>query len=200
MKRSTRHVSTTRIVGATDLIRLDRSSVIEINGVRYDRLEDVPEQYRALIEDRDGNGVPDVIDEAMDDVRRDGFLSIDRLPIVGAAAAATESARTHPPSGSEPMRCAACGSDITGRAAGDRCAGCGMAILDSIEAEAQRRLHAEQREAREAERRVIDRAESPRAAPPPAPRHRNHDVFLLVGGVVVGAVLVGAIAAVLLIL
>lgn len=34
----------------------------EINGQRYERLEDVPPEFRALLEDADGNGIPDFVE------------------------------------------------------------------------------------------------------------------------------------------
>jgi hypothetical protein len=35
---------------------------IEINGKRYERLEDVPAEFRRLLEDKDGNGIPDLFE------------------------------------------------------------------------------------------------------------------------------------------
>lgn len=40
----------------------------EVNGVEYDALDDVPEEFRDLLRDRDGDGVPDP--PSFDDMRR----------------------------------------------------------------------------------------------------------------------------------
>ena len=42
---------------------------IEVNGVRYDRLEDVPAEYQRYLEDKDGNGIPDLVESAPDSAR-----------------------------------------------------------------------------------------------------------------------------------
>ena len=46
-------------------------STIVVNGVAYENVEDVPEEYRALVEDMNGDGIPDVAQtaEAADDVK-----------------------------------------------------------------------------------------------------------------------------------
>src|SRR5688572_30093395 len=35
---------------------------IEINGVRYSRIEDVPAEFRGLLEDKNNNGIPDFVE------------------------------------------------------------------------------------------------------------------------------------------
>lgn len=35
---------------------------IEINGVKYSRIEDVPAEFRALLEDKNNNGIPDFVE------------------------------------------------------------------------------------------------------------------------------------------
>jgi len=50
------------VVRGLDLfdINWSRKIKITINGKEYARLEDVPEEFRALLKDSDGDGIPDV--------------------------------------------------------------------------------------------------------------------------------------------
>lgn len=38
---------------------------ITINGQEYSNIEDVPSEYRQLLEDKNGNGIPDKFDEML---------------------------------------------------------------------------------------------------------------------------------------
>ena len=38
---------------------------IVINGVEYSRIEDVPPEFRSLLEDRDGSGLPDALERGL---------------------------------------------------------------------------------------------------------------------------------------
>ena len=121
--------------------RVESVVVYEINGRKYHRLEDVPNEYRSLFADRDGNGVPDVVERAMKDgnaVRRTETrisrdfdasdpVSVLRMtdPELARAVAASEALET--------IRCASCNYDLQGTAVGGNCPECGQPVTRSIQ-------------------------------------------------------------------
>jgi hypothetical protein len=50
---------------------------IEINGVKYSRIEDVPAEYRALLEDKNNNGIPDFVETLSTDAGKN-VVKIER--------------------------------------------------------------------------------------------------------------------------
>ncbi len=121
--------------------RVEGVVTYEINGRKYHRLEDVPAEFRGLFVDRDGNGVPDVIERTMHDgkavVRADtrvmhtsmtgNPLSMLRLtdPKLARAVAASDAMET--------IKCASCGYDLKGTAIGGNCPECGQPVTRSIQ-------------------------------------------------------------------
>ena len=57
-------------------INWSRKIKITINGKEYARLEDVPEEFRALLKDIDGDGIPDVSRQGKRAWRVAGFISL----------------------------------------------------------------------------------------------------------------------------
>ena len=57
-------------------INWSRKIKITINGKEYARLEDVPEEFRALLKDSDGDGIPDVARQGKRTWRFTGFVSL----------------------------------------------------------------------------------------------------------------------------
>ena len=66
------------VVRGLDLfdINWSRKIKITINGKEYARLEDVPEEFRALLKDSDGDGIPDVARQGKRTWRFTGFVSL----------------------------------------------------------------------------------------------------------------------------
>ena len=57
-------------------INWSRKIKITINGKEYARLEDVPEEFRVLLKDSDGDGIPDVARQGKRTWRVAGFVSL----------------------------------------------------------------------------------------------------------------------------
>src|SRR5262245_34223730 len=101
-----------------------------VNGVKYDRLEDVPEQFRVLFKDADGNGIPDIF-ESGDAVRISKETRHVVTTVTGSSPARTLLSKTTTPA---TIRCAQCGYDLTGSTIGKECPECGLPVAASIEA------------------------------------------------------------------
>lgn len=117
----------------------------EVNGVRYERLEDVPEEFRTFFEDRDGNGLPDVVDQARD--RGDAGRSLKKTVVhseVRSFSGSLDDAdvtlgmllrdRSQPAK----LVCARCQYDLSATPVESRCPECGMEVIATI-LELQRR-------------------------------------------------------------
>lgn len=104
----------------------------EVNGRVYDAIKDVPEPYRSLFEDRDGDGLPDMIRE-VDAMRRSVIRSTSstnemrswldpRHPHHGVGA----------PREMNTLVCGSCGYDLSGSSVGGVCPECGSSVMQSI--------------------------------------------------------------------
>ena len=87
--------------------RVHRETRYEINGEVYHSLDDVPEPYRALFEDRDGDGLPDIVD---------GMAGIDDIEIDERVV--VRSVTRHVGGRPDTMHCVTCGFDLAGTAVG----------------------------------------------------------------------------------
>lgn len=61
-------------------IRTSHESLsIEINGVKYSSIDDVPAEFRALLEDKNNNGIPDFVESFTD--AKNNVVKIERRTI-----------------------------------------------------------------------------------------------------------------------
>lgn len=127
-------------------MRFSHSKVsYEVNGVKYDRLEDVPAEFRKYFEDKDNNGVPDVIDDAMN---ADPSATQAKMTTVKTHHFVTGNASNpgrgliahmlRNPDATAKINCTQCGYDLTGTAVSGKCPECGTDVAASILALTQR--------------------------------------------------------------
>ncbi len=118
---------------ADELRRTIRSESYEINGRRYERLEDVPVKYRKFFVDANGNGIPDFFEDFTDGEKivhrvntsrivQTHNLNDDVIDILRGSADPAE------------LRCARCGYDLQGTSVGGNCPECGQSVAQSIAA------------------------------------------------------------------
>src|SRR5262245_7303604 len=111
----------------------------EINGVKYERLEDVPAEFRELIKDADGNGVPDVMDDLLKKAPPGAHANVttvrvERQYVSHDGSSMADMARRHLlRDKSRPMRirCSQCKYDLSGTAVGGKCPECGTEVAAS---------------------------------------------------------------------
>ncbi len=124
--------------------RIEQSVTYEHNGVRYSRLEDMPPHVRELFVDRDGNGIPDSIDQFLKEQGKNVQVSKterNTVQTIGPRVITRLTARgdldfAHAMSKTEHMdtlHCAKCGYDLKGTAVGANCPECGTPVTATIQ-------------------------------------------------------------------
>lgn len=114
-----------------------RSFTIEINGVIYHRIEDVPEHYRHLFRDADGNGVPDIIDEARK-TAGDAPVTVETRIRLGEGRDGRELERRGLQAllrSGKPLRalrCSSCDYDLRATPTDQNCPECGQPVAASV--------------------------------------------------------------------
>jgi predicted RNA-binding Zn-ribbon protein involved in translation (DUF1610 family) len=108
----------------------------EVNGVRYQRLEDIPQEFRKFFEDRDGNGIPDFIEsfsEGSKSVMRIAQHRFDRKTLVDSdLGRALEPFDLHDHDQPATLRCSSCGFDLREAKIGGQCPECGQQVTRTI--------------------------------------------------------------------
>lgn len=109
----------------------------EINGVKYNRLEDVPAELRALFEDKDNSGVPDVVEDALQWGEPAIHAHMTRVLTEHSSGASPTghklvSQLLGRPRAQASITCATCGYDLSGTAVGSKCPECGTDVAATI--------------------------------------------------------------------
>jgi hypothetical protein len=106
-----------------EIHRTERYVSIEVNGVKYDSLDDVPEPYRSMLADHDADGVPDMFQGA------EPQIAVSKTIIESGPRSGRRFTR---PLDSTSFSCAECGYNLTGSQIGGRCPECGSPVMESI--------------------------------------------------------------------
>lgn len=113
--------------------RVFTRQIFEVNGVRYDRLDDVPPEYRTFFVDEDGNGVPDAADALVRD--GGGSARSSEMRIASTTAGMSDLVRKQllqNASRAAKIRCTVCDYDLAGTPVGGNCPECGTEVAASI--------------------------------------------------------------------
>lgn len=167
----------------------------EVRGRKYTRLEDVPEPFRTAWADKDGNGVPDSVDEHRAKMRQlNGMMPPGFGPLPFGHPPGMIRPFGPAPVSAPPLACDACGTGLGGVGRDGVCPSCGMPVRESIEAAAKRGREAAKAAAErhhQMRQEAMEAAARAEAAP-------ARTAMLVGAGVVGGVALAAGVVAVLL--
>ena len=118
---------------------LKTTTTYTVNGVRYDRLEDVPAEFRKLFEDKDDNGVPDIVDSMASGLKSDPNAKVTTVRVEmrtsGTLGDIQRIMKRDLVRGDPQVRrikCYQCGHDLSGATVGGTCPECGATVNSTI--------------------------------------------------------------------
>jgi hypothetical protein len=116
-----------------------QQTTYEVNGVRHDRLEDVPAEFRGFFGDKDRNGVPDVVDSLTQGLKSTTTSKVTSVRMETTSGQIPNDLRRtiqhellRDGSRCAKIECCKCGYDLAATAVGGKCPECGTDVHDSV--------------------------------------------------------------------
>jgi hypothetical protein len=124
----------------TNILRkIQQTTTYQINGVTYTRLEDVPADFRALLQDKDGNGIPDCVEAIVKQPHTGNDVRVQTIRTQSATHMLPRSVGQdlaemllRDKSRCLALRCAQCGYDLKATPVGGKCPECGLEVAATI--------------------------------------------------------------------
>src|SRR5688572_30545917 len=107
----------------------------EVNGVRYKSIDEVPAEFRSFFEDKDGNGIPDIVERLPS--KTGTTLRFESRSVSSSSADlglsdALRRLSDQPNAIGGSLACSQCGYDLRQTPVGGTCPECGVPVERSI--------------------------------------------------------------------